>query len=159
MAPEVSEPIRRSDVVLWMALSSCVFHILEEYSFSWVGWAVSVGLPVDWLAYFVANVSFLTLGVAGAIIGWRFPSFSLAFPALLLLNGVFHVAATVYSRWPNPGTFTAVLLMAPASISCFRQAHRDGQLTGRVMARAFCLGAAVHSYPAILILLRPFMSY
>ena len=85
------------EYVLWIATAAYAVHILEEYELNWRDWARRVlGLPVEWGSFYVVNALVVVLGVCCAAVGWRRPEFSLALPALMLINAaLFHVAPVV----------------------------------------------------------------
>jgi hypothetical protein len=145
---------------LWLAVAACAFHIVEEYAFNWPAFARDdFHVACNYTDYFVVNGAFLLLGISGAMIAWRFVVYSLAFPALLSWNAIFHVAASLWAGQLNPGTITALTLLAPAGIVCFIAAHKEGVLTRNRCLAAMALGAAIHLFPVIIILLRPRLSY
>ena len=111
---------------LWMAIAFCGLHIVEEYAFDWPAFArQDFHVACNYTDYFVVNGAFLILGISGAIIAWRFVAYSLAFPALLFWNAIFHTVASLYEQKMNPGTITALTLLAPIGIVCFVVAHKD----------------------------------
>jgi hypothetical protein len=74
------------------------------------------------------------------------------------VNVLFHAGAS-FVRGPNPGVFSAVLLLLPLSIACFIGASRDGILSGRRIAAACVFGGVVHAYPFVLLVARPVLRY
>lgn len=145
---------------LWVAVAACAFHIVEEYAFDWPAFARDrFHVACNYTDYLVLNAAFLRLGISGAMIGWRFVAYCLAFPALLFLDAIFHAAASLWADQLNPGTITALTLLAPAGIACFIAAHRDGVLTRSRCLAALALGAAIHLFPVVIVLLRPLLSY
>ena len=155
-----SEPCPSSRAyILWILVACAILHMLEEYSFNFTGWVISVGQSCSNTDMFSTNFSFLIIGICAAAVGWRNPSFSLSFPALLLWNALFHSAVTLLFGRLNPGVLTAVVLFFPVGIVSFVLAARDRVLTTRRIIIAFALGLLIHAYPLFLILMRPRLSY
>jgi hypothetical protein len=84
-----------TNYIFWVALVAYALHILEEYTYDWKSWAQKIlKLDVDWGNFYVTNVIVLFFGLACAEVGWAHPTFSLIFPALMLVNAVvFHICA------------------------------------------------------------------
>jgi hypothetical protein len=144
------------DVWLWVALAAYGMHVLEEFMFDWKNWANHVlHLPVDWPAFYVTNALVGVLGVVVSEIGWRLPAISLAFPAVMLINGFFfHVAPFVATRKFSPGLITAVVLFFPLAGYLFYGAHLDGVLTATNALGAFVLGALLMASPIVMLKVR-----
>jgi hypothetical protein len=51
-----------------------------------------------------------------------------SFCAIMLLNAIWHIAATAYLRTYAPGVVTAVLLVLPVTIYLLRRALREGYI-------------------------------
>jgi hypothetical protein len=145
---------------LWVALAAYGIHILEEFMFDWKNWANNVlGLPVDWPGFYVTNGIVVVLGIVAGEIGWRLPAVSLAFAALMLINGFFfHVVPFVAKRKFSPGLITAVILFFPLGGWLYRAAYLDGVLDGASVAVSLLLGAALMASPVVMLKVkdRPF---
>ena len=50
------------------------------------------------------------------------------FSALMLVNAIWHVMATVYLKRYAPGVGTAVLLVMPVTVYILRRALREGYI-------------------------------
>src|SRR5689334_12673654 len=98
--------------ILWLATLAYALHIMEEYAFDWKTWAIAVmGFDVDWPLFYVTNAAVIVGGLCLAMIGWRVPAVSLAFPALMLVNALgFHLLPVVRARQFSPGLLTALVL-------------------------------------------------
>lgn len=144
---------------LWVAVAACAFHIIDEYAFNWPAWANRIHVPCNWTDYFVVNGAFLVLGISGAMVGWRFVVFALAFPALLFYNALFHLVVSLWAQQMNPGAITGLTILAPAGLVCYFAAYRDGVLTRGRLVGGLTAGAVAHVFPVLIILLRPRMSY
>ncbi len=146
--------------VLWLLTLAYAVHAMEEHSSNWVGWAQSAGLSFSWADFYLTNLTVVLFGIVASVIGWRIPSFSLAFPALAGINAlVFHVGASIVAGRPNPGMFSAIFLFVPLVVACFVAARRDGVLSTKVAVACVLWGAAIHAVPFILLLIKPLVGY
>lgn len=123
---------------------------------NWKDWANKVlQLPVDWPMFYVVNALVVVLGIIAAVIGWRLPAVSLAFPALMLINAVFfHILPCIITKKFSPGLISAVVLLLPVGAWLFYGADKDGVLSAMTVVGAFGLGAGLMAYPVILLKLR-----
>lgn len=139
--------------LLWLATAAYALHVLEEYEYNWRDWARRVlKLPVEWNTFFIANAIVIVLGVCSAGIGWREPWFSLALPALMLVNATFfHVLPFLWTRINSPGLFTAVLLFYPVAGWVYYGAWADGVLTTDDAILSAMLGGATMAFPIVLL--------
>jgi hypothetical protein len=139
--------------IFWVAVAAYAIHILEEYTYDWKTWAQKVmKLDVDWNYFYVTNIVMLFVGVACASVGWSHPTFSLIFPALMLVNAIFfHIAAYVRSKRKfSPGMITAIFLFLPIGYGCFNIAVQLSVMP-RSMVLAGLGGAALMAYPIFLL--------
>jgi len=139
--------------IFWIALAAYALHILEEFTYDWKSWANKViKLNVDWTYFYVSNVVFLFVGVACASVGWSHPTFSLIFPALMLINAIFvHILGYIRSKRKfSPGLITAIFLFLPIGYACFNTAAQLGVFT-KSMVLAALGGAILMAYPLFLI--------
>jgi hypothetical protein len=141
---------------LWIATFVYGAHALEEFVMDWKTWANNVlHFHVDWPTFYVTNVLVIVLGVASAEVGWKLPGFSLAFPALMIINAIlFHILPFIVAKKYSPGLLTAVLLFLPLGGWLFYAAHKDGVLSAATAIMAFCLGAGFMAYPVVLLKLK-----
>lgn len=138
--------------IFWMALGAYALHIMEEFFYDWRNWAQHIlKIPVDWTGFYITNTAVLFLGVACAGIGWSKPLFSLAFPALMLINGIFfHVLPVVLTKKFSPGLITSCVLFFPVCFIAFRQAvYLDIRIN--TILQALGIGALLMAYPIILL--------
>jgi len=140
-------------------LASAGLHVAEETLLNFVGFVESVGIRCTWHEFDFINFAYIIAGIAAAAIGWRAPSVSLSYPALLLWNVIFHTGASVVWHHANPGVFTAIVLFLPVGTYCFLLAARDGVLTRRRTVLAFTLGLILQVYPLLLAILRDHFRY
>lgn len=141
------------DYLLWIATAFYAAHILEEFNYDWKAWATStLGLPVDWPAFYLTNAVVVVLGVCCAQVGWRLPEFSLIYPALMVINALFfHILPTVVFRRFSPGLITALVFFLPVSVALYYGAYQDGVLTARALIISIMGGVLVMAYPVVLL--------
>ena len=139
----------KPDYIFWVALAAYALHILEEYNYDWKTWAQKIlKLDVDWNTFYITNVIMLFVGLACAEIGWSHPTFSLIFPALMVINALFfHILPYIRSKRKfSPGLITAIFLFLPIGLACFNDAINLGVLTKSIVIAALC-GAFLMAYP------------
>jgi hypothetical protein len=143
----------KPDYIFWVALAAYALHILEEYSYDWKTWAQKIlKLEVDWNTFYITNVIMLFVGIACAEVGWAHPTFSLIFPALMVINALFfHILPYIRSKRKfSPGLITAIFLFLPIGLACFNDAINLGIFTKSIVIAALC-GAFLVAYPIFLI--------
>ena len=145
------------EYLLWIMLFSYALHILEEYVLNWRDWAIKqMHFEVDWPVFYVTNAIVVVGGICTAIIGWKLPAFSLAFPALALVNAVFlHIVPTIAQRHFSPGLLTGILLFLPIGFACYWGAAADGVLDEATLTISAIGGVVLMAYPIILLKLKP----
>jgi uncharacterized protein with HXXEE motif len=136
---------------VWLFPIATGLHFLEEAR-GFSEWAQLYALPTydrrRWGRIHGAGMFFAiaSSGLASSFprqsIVWLF--FALCF-AESVWNAVFHVVATVWSREYCTGLATAVLLYPPLFLLVSESATRQGLLTVRQIAAAFCVAAVVHA--------------
>jgi hypothetical protein len=141
------------EYILWICLAAYALHMLEEYELNWRDWARNIlGLPVDWISFYIVNALVVVLGACMAMVGWRATWFTLGFPALMLINATFfHVLPTLVKRVYSPGVTTALLLFYPAACWAYYGAHADGILTTEAIVLSGLFGAALMASPIVLL--------
>jgi hypothetical protein len=143
----------KPDYIFWVALAAYAVHILEEYTYDWKTWANKIlKLEVDWNDFYVTNVVVLFLGLACAEVGWSHPTFSLIYPALMLVNALFfHILPYIRSKRKfSPGLITAIFLFLPIGLASFKQAVDMGVFP-KAMILAGLFGAIVMAYPIFML--------
>lgn len=142
--------------VLWLMLFAYGLHILEEHMLDWLHWARSTfKVPFTLADFYVTNSVVVVGGICTAMVGWRAPEVSLAFPALALINAVFfHIGPTVIKRRFSPGLITAVILFLPVGSWAYIGAYLDGALTARAAVVSALGGALLMAYPFMLFKIR-----
>lgn len=149
--PVVDHPTMNNSI-FWVALAAYAIHILEEFFYDWRSWAQrTLKIPVDWTGFYLTNSAVLFLGIACAGIGWSNPLLSLAYPGLMLINGVFfHILPVVLTKRFSPGLITACLLFLPVCFLAFRQALAMNVSVG-IILQAIGVGALLMAYPILLL--------
>jgi hypothetical protein len=144
------------EFVLWLMLFAYGLHVLEEPMLDWLGWArFTFKLPFTPADFYVTNSLVVVAGVCTAMVGWRLPEVSLAFPALALINAVFfHIGPTVLRRRFSPGLITAVVLFVPVGAWAYVGAYFDGALTVKAAVVSALSGALLMAYPFVLFNIR-----
>jgi hypothetical protein len=143
----------KPDYIFWVALAAYALHILEEYSYDWKTWAQKIlKLDVDWNTFYITNIIMLFVGIACAEIGWAHPTFSLIFPALMVINALFfHILPYIRSKRKfSPGLITAIFLFLPIGLACFNDALNLRISTKSIVIAALC-GAFLMAYPIFLL--------
>lgn len=143
--------------ILWIATFCYALHIVEEYTFDWKGWALSVlKLPVTWTHFAIVNGVVIVLGISCASVGWDFPAYALSLPALMLINAsFFHVLPFLLTKGRfSPGLGTAIILFYPVSIWAYYGAYLDGVLSFSTLLISILLGAVLMASPIIMLKLR-----
>jgi hypothetical protein len=138
--------------IFWMATTAYGLHIMEEFFYDWKSWANHVlKLPVDWTGFYITNITVLFFGICCSSVGWAHPAFALAFPALMLINGLFfHVLPVWVTRKFSPGLITALLLFFPVGLTAFHSALAVG-VSSREIVVSFLMGMALMGFPIFLL--------
>jgi len=143
----------KPDYIFWVALAAYALHILEEYNYDWKTWAQKIlKLDVDWNTFYITNAIMLFVGIACAEVNWTHPTFSLIFPALMVINALFfHILPYIRSKRKfSPGLITAIFLFLPIGLASFNDALNLGVSTKSMILAALC-GAFLTAYPFFLI--------
>ena len=135
--------------VLWVLVAATAVHVMEEHALGWQGWASGrfaepFGIRPTWTDFWVTNVALIVFAVAAAMVGWKAAGFSLALPALCLINAIgFHIVPSIQARRPNPGLFTASVLFVPIGIWAYLAAAADNRLPPGALLLSVLVGALV----------------
>ena len=143
----------KPDYIFWVALAAYAFHILEEYSYDWKTWAqTTMKLDVDWNTFYITNAVVMVFGICCAEVGWAHPTFSLIFPALMVINSLFfHILPYIRSKRKfSPGMFTAIFLFLPIGLGSYKIGMDLGVYTKSMLIAAGC-GVLVTGFPLFLL--------
>ena len=129
--------LRRRHWLAWMGLCGALaVHVVDEASTGWLDWynptvraiheqyqfvLLPIVLPSFTFEVFLSLLIFAVVMLTGASYfvwkgRWAMRPVSHIFAAVLLLNGLFHIAHSIYMRKLMPGVYTSPLLLA-ASIA------------------------------------------
>lgn len=139
--------------LLWLSTAAYAAHVIEEFVLDWRNWARNVlGLPVEWLSFYVVNAVVAVLGVAAAMIAPNLPAVALGFPALMLINATFfHVLPVIrFGGRFSPGLISALLLFYPLGIACYAVA----EVSWGGVALSVVIGAGLMAWPVVLLLVK-----
>jgi hypothetical protein len=139
---------------IWLATAAYGIHALEEFILDWRDWARAViRLPVEWAHLYVVNFLVIVLGIVAANLAEVTPVLALSFPALMLINGIFfHVVPVIVTRGRfSPGLFTAIVLLLPIGLTCYRLASDAGKLDLVSLVSSLLIGAALMATPIVLL--------
>ena len=140
---------------LWIATLAYGLHIIEEMVLDWRSWARGfMKLPAEWSEFYVVNAVVILFGCVSAIIGWKCPMIALSFPALMLVNTVFHLVPVIKSRRFSPGLFTALVLFAPIAALTYYGASIDHVISIKSIAFSTLFGVMFMAYPITLQILK-----
>lgn len=123
----------RFETVQWAFPVAVTLHNLEEAIWLPGFWAErSWHLPVNAIEFRIGAT--LTAGLACALtyLSIRYGARSAAtygwaiFSTIMLLNAIWHLAATLYLRAYAPGVVTAVFVVLPVTIYLLRRGRREG---------------------------------
>jgi hypothetical protein len=139
------------EYILWIATFVYGLHIMEEHALDWRGWARGVmKMPAEWSEFYVVNAVVILYGSVASCIGWRCPSVALSFPALMLINTIFHFIPVLKTRRFSPGLFTAILLFIPIGGMVYYDAVLDHVLSMWTIIFSTIIGVLFMAYPLTL---------
>ena len=145
--------------VLWVLLAASALHVVEERALGWQGWAAKAlgerfGVSPTWADFWATNAALIIFGIAAASVGWKAPAFSLALPALCLINAIgFHIVPSLREKRPNPGVFTASALYVPIGIWAYVAASADDRLSAATLLGSLLFGAGVMASAIVILVL------
>jgi len=90
----------QSDYLPWLAGALYAGYVAKEFVYDWKTCAdKALHLPASWIAFYIANVAILVLGIYCMSVGWKVPNLSQVYLALILTNVVFfHAIPTIIRR-------------------------------------------------------------
>lgn len=133
---------------LWIATLAYGLHIVEEMILDWRGWARGfMKLPAEWNEFYVVNAAVILFGCVSSIIGWKCPMIALSFPALMLVNTIFHLVPVIKSGRFSPGLITALVLFAPIAALTYYGASVDNVISVKSIVFSSLFGVIFMAYP------------
>jgi hypothetical protein len=139
---------------IWLATGAYAVHAFEEFELDWRNWARAViKLPVEWHDFYVVNFLVIVLGIVAAELAHAAPGVALAFPGLMLINGVFfHIVPFIVTRGRfSPGLVSAVLLLLPIGATCYVSARNAGLLDVWNLIGSVFLAGLLMALPIVLL--------
>lgn len=133
-------------IMLWMCAAAYGAHVLEEFVFDWRTWSQQVlHLPTRWEDFYITNCLVIVVAIVAAMIAPEYPSVSLGFPALMIINGtLMHIFPFVLKRGRfSPGLITSVTMFLPLGILTMMAASPDLH----ALLIAFSVGAMLLGTP------------
>jgi hypothetical protein len=136
----------RDPLLVWLLVAAYALHIVEEYVGGFPEWfAYLAGAPLGRGEFLVLNAVGLGAMAAAARAATREESLgwlAIGIAAILLLNGVAHLTASLVTGTYSPGLFTGVILYLPlgqlALLRAWLQAPRE------FFWRGVAVGVAAH---------------
>lgn len=133
---------------IWLFPLTYLIHALEEYwcgegFYRWVARVVGRGMTPE---QFVAiNGSAWVAMVASVLVLRKTPSvrwLTIAFATVALINGMAHLAGTIWTNTYSPGLVSGLLLWIPLGAASFYRARK--RVTRRSLVAGAAVGAAMH---------------
>lgn len=140
------------DYILWICVAVYAIHIAEEKVLDWKKWfdPKTIQFKLGSSDFFVMQGIKLIIGFCCAMVSWRNASFSLLFPALILLSAIFsHIIPAIKMRKFNPGLLTSIFLLLPVGLWAYHGASRDMILTPMAIVLSILFGALVKWSPRV----------
>lgn len=139
--------------IFWVALATYAVHILVEFFCDSRRWAQqTLMLPIDRTTFNLNNSVELFLGLVSVSIGWKNPVLALAYPALMLINGIFfHVLPVIVARRLTPGLLSACIMIFPTCFFVFTEAI-DRNVSNVTIGWAMALGYLIVTFPFALLI-------
>ncbi|HWB68884.1 MAG TPA: HXXEE domain-containing protein [Solirubrobacterales bacterium] len=151
--------------VLWVLVTASAMHVVEEHALGWQGWATGyIGPKINaiptWTDFWATNALLIVFGISAAMVGWWAPGFSLAFPAVCLINAVFfHFLPTLQAGRLNPGCITAAVLYVPIGLWAYVAAADDGVLGAGSLVLSLAIGALMMAAAVVMLAIHPRLGY
>jgi hypothetical protein len=135
--------------IFWAMLLAAIAHVAEEYFGGFIGQVGRIVPGVTFVQFAVINALFLVICLAGALAPPAYLIFSMAVPALLIINALIHMGAAVRLRGYAAGLITALVLYLPLSAYAYYHFMADGtlRLQGAILSAA--LGAILMLVPLL----------
>jgi hypothetical protein len=138
----------------WLFPATYAVHILEEWRGgegfpAWFSRVIGVELSVErFLALNAFALAGMTLGVALAVLFRRMHWLVVGFGAVVVLNGLAHVAASVVTRSYSPGVVSGALLWLPLGAWTLAAGRRS--LSRWDFGAGVVVGLAMHAVVTLL---------
>ena len=141
------------EYLLWVATFAYGIHMIEETVYNWHDWVrYTLGMEAQWHEFYMVNAVVIVMGCTCAMVGWKNPTFSLIFPAFMVVNAVgFHILPIIVKRTFSPGVITSIILFLPITASIYYGAYQDGVITSlQVVLVSAAMGFVCMMFPIFL---------
>lgn len=142
---------------IWLFPLTYLIHAAEEYFggegfYRWSARIIGRGMTPD---EFLAVNSFAWLLMTGSVLAFRkTPSvrwLTLSFATLVFINGLVHLAGSLWTNTYSPGLVSGLLLWIPLGAATFYRAR--GRVTRRSLVSGVFVGAGVHGVIFLVLLI------
>jgi hypothetical protein len=141
-----------NEYILWICVAVYAMHALEEKILDGNKWfdPKMLKFKLGSTDFYVVQAMKILVGICCAMVGWRNTSFSLLFPAVLVLSAIFsHIIPAIRTKKFNPGLLTSVFLLIPIGIWSYVGAYKDTVLCEIAFIASIILGCVVKWAPSI----------
>ncbi len=128
----------------------CLFyglHMVEEFSFGFVGWADRYFGSFDWTQNLVGNFIFFMCVFSACYLYYRnqrdYLWAGMAATMWILANSFIHISSTILGGEYSPGVVTATLIYIPGGIYFLARWAKHHWLTWKNVAFSFFIGGMV----------------
>jgi hypothetical protein len=139
--------------IFWAIFVSCLLHVIEECAFGFLAWArravPRLAPAITARRAAIINAIFLLLALLAAALPGLPLALRLAIAALIALNGLLHLLATIRLRRYSPGVVTGLILCLPLGVLAYVIAARTNAITATAAVLSVLLAIALHAVPLI----------
>ena len=139
--------------IFWAIFVACVLHVIEECAFGFLTWArrafPRLAPAITARRAAIINAMFLLLALLAAALPGLPLTLRLAIAALIALNGLLHVLATIRLKRYSPGLVTGLILYLPLGVLAHVIAARTNTITAAEAVISILLAIALHAIPLI----------
>jgi hypothetical protein len=164
----------QNDTLLWLAAAFYAWQVMEEFVYDWKTCAAkATHLRNSWVAFYVANIALLVLGIDCVYVGWQITDLRWVYLASILINIIFfHMIPTIIQRrfssrlihineenvrlfslslridelvlWRRVGTW---MLFLPAATAIYSAALQDAKLIAPALIISLMSVIVIIAYP------------
>ena len=129
-----------ADWVFYAMVAAGLLHVAEEYFGGFLEQMSKVIPGVKTGQFIFINTLFILLTIAGALVYRTYLVFSMSMAALLAINVLIHVVASIRLKGYSAGLVTALLLYLPIVTYAYYVALTGGELTPADVVLSFIMG-------------------